>query len=191
MREVVFKYRGYIFVPLAVLILVLGKPTPLSYTTGILLALLGEVIRIWGVGYAGTTTREGEVKAAQLVTAGPYSYVKNPLYIGNFITGIGFCIMAIGGVSLPVRVIMLALLPVFYGGVYGTIIPLEEDYLQKAFGGTYKKYSESVPRIFPRFIPYPERTGTFKWQTIYRAESHTLVMFVIMCILMALKISGG
>src|SRR6201996_8802882 len=69
-----------------------GKPSAFSIATGLPLAFAGEALRMWAVGYSGVTTRGDTVTAPALVTAGPYAYVRNPLYVGNALTGAGFAL---------------------------------------------------------------------------------------------------
>ncbi|MHC9542451.1 MAG: isoprenylcysteine carboxylmethyltransferase family protein [Vulcanimicrobiota bacterium] len=189
MRQWFFKWRGALMVPLAVVIIVFGKPTFASYIIGIIIASVGELIRVWGVGYAGKTTRAQEVKAPFLVTAGPYAYVRNPLYLGNAITGLGFVLMACLGISSwKISLILWILYLLFYITVYGTIIPLEEEFLKKTFGDTYTEYCREVPPVFPAFKPYAKQQGTFSWTPVMKGESQTLIMFFLFSVIMALKI---
>ncbi|MBI2251845.1 MAG: hypothetical protein HYU63_03700 [Armatimonadetes bacterium] len=187
-REWVFKWRGWIISPLAILILYIAKPTLLSFRIGITLAALGEILRIWAVGYAGSTTRKSELIAPTLVTAGPYAYLKNPLYLGNIITATGFCIMALGKSTFIEKIILFSLFLIFYFIIYSLIISIEEDYLLKTFGETYKNYSKKVPRIIPRLKPYTNSSGTFKWNVIFKAEIHTLIMLIIIILIMYWKL---
>lgn len=63
--------------------------------TGICVVLLGEAIRVWSVGYAGSETRTTSgVGGSNLVTQGPYSLIRNPLYWGNIMIYSGFGIMS-------------------------------------------------------------------------------------------------
>jgi protein-S-isoprenylcysteine O-methyltransferase Ste14 len=188
LRTWFFKWRGALMVPLAIIILILGKPIPLSFTIGIVIALLGELLRIWGVGYAGKTTRALEIKAPFLVTAGPYAYVRNPLYIGNALTGLGFVIMACGGIPWTTRAILASLYLIFYVVVYGTIIPQEEDYLKTTFGDIYTQYCSNVGRVLPRLAPYKDRQGTFSWAPVFKGETETLIMFTLFSAIMAFKL---
>jgi protein-S-isoprenylcysteine O-methyltransferase Ste14 len=174
-------------VPLAIIVLYMGEPVLASYLAGIVIALIGEAIRIWGVGYAGKTTRAQEIKAPFLVTAGPFAFVRNPLYLGNALTGFGFVIMACGALPWALRAFLVCLYLLFYGIVYGTIIPQEEAYLRETFGETYINYCNNVPRIVPRFTPYPQRQGTFSWTPVWKGEIQTLIMFIIFSVIMTLK----
>lgn len=185
LREFVFRWRGWIIAPLALFVLFVAQPNIYSYLFGLVFVILGEFLRIWGVGYAGSTTRESELAAPQLVTAGPYAYIKNPLYLGNFITALGFYFMAIGRMPDAEKYIILALFLAFYLIVYGIIIPLEEVYLYGTFGEPYLIYAKMVPRIIPRALrPYFVPQGRFNWQVIFKAEVHTLIILLVMVILM-------
>lgn len=166
-------------IPSAVLVVVLCHPTPESFVAGLVVALLGEALRCWGVGYSGTTTRESRVIAPQLVTAGPYAHLRNPLYLGNFITALGFLVVGSGGIDWSLRLALGAVIVVSYFTVYGIIIPLEEEYLGRMFGDAYTEYMKHVPRIVPRLVPYESRQGTFKWGVIKNAEIHTLILFTL------------
>lgn len=182
-----FRYRGWVFFPLAVLILVVGKPTLPSYLAGLLVALAGEALRIWGVGYAGLTTRGSQVIAPELVTDGPFAYVRNPLYLGNIITALGVCVMALGAFALAWRLGVPVLVALFYLGVYRTIISHEERFLQTTFGEPYRLYLDTVPRLIPRLTPARQGRGTFKWPAISQGEVQSLVMLALMCLILALK----
>ncbi|MBI2263689.1 MAG: isoprenylcysteine carboxylmethyltransferase family protein [Armatimonadetes bacterium] len=188
MSAVVFRWRGFLFLPLVVVFLVWGRPSVRSFVIGFIVALFGEALRIWGVGYAGGTTRSSEVCAPYLVTAGPYGYVENPLYLGNFIMGFGFFLMSCGVVSLWTRLLFLVLLLFFYSLIYGAIIPLEESYLLTQFGDGYHRYAQAVHRLLPRKTPYHPALGTFSWAVIGRSEVHTLIYFALMTIIMYAKI---
>ena len=116
-------------------------------------ALAGEALRCWAVGYSGVTTRADRVVAPQLVTAGPYAYVRNPLYVGNFITALGFTLAFTGGTS-PSRRALFG----FVGlgamlAIYAAIVPLEEAYLRETFGPPFDAYVARVPRILPQLLP--------------------------------------
>jgi len=101
--EFVFARRGELLAVPALALAAFGRPSAFSIAVGLPLAFAGEAIRAWAVGYSGVTTRGDTVTAPALVTAGPYAYVRNPLYAGNFITALGFAIAFTGANSGAAR----------------------------------------------------------------------------------------
>lgn len=181
-RNTLFKYRGWLFVPLAIIIVIFARPTVFSFAIGGFLAFLGELLRIWGVGYSGITTRDSKVIAPELVTAGPYAYTRNPLYIGNFITAMGFLVIASGGwgISVWFRCLIYFFVFLYYYYIYINIIICEEKYLLETFKEDFAEYCREVPRLFPKFSPHKKTLGKFKLKAILFAESQTFIMFVIL-----------
>ena len=89
--QVLFKNRGWLPVPfLAVPLLVPGVQSSQSWTVGLLLVFLGELVRTAGVAAAGTVTRRRSRDVQRLVTYGAFAWCRNPLYVGNFLAWIGF-----------------------------------------------------------------------------------------------------
>jgi len=76
---------------------------------GGLIVVLGESIRLAGVAAAGTVTRRRSRDVQRLVTYGIFSWVRNPLYVGNFLIWMGFVV--ISGVLwfLPLAIIIFAI----------------------------------------------------------------------------------
>src|SRR5579862_3776389 len=132
-RAFVFKNRGSLLAAPAALLAAFGKPSALSVTLGLPIAFAGELIRCWAVGYSGVTTRGDVVEAPKLVTAGPYAYVRNPLYVGNFITALGFAIAFTGKNSGRARAALIGGSLATMLGVYATIVPHEEEFLRSEF----------------------------------------------------------
>ncbi|MBV8172297.1 MAG: isoprenylcysteine carboxylmethyltransferase family protein [Candidatus Eremiobacteraeota bacterium] len=190
-RAVVFKNRGLILLPVALALVIFGQPTEFSAAIGVAIALCGELIRIWAVGYSGATTRADVVTAPKLVTAGPYAMMRNPLYVGNAIIAIGFTVAFSGGVPLMQSFWLLAFVLVIVIGVYTTIVPLEEEYLARAFGMRFTQYTTLVPRFIPWKGPIDKSKQEGKWNrsVINSAESTTIGLFVLMVIVLVLKLT--
>lgn len=190
-RESIFKHRGTLLALPAVSLAVLGKPTAGSIALGLPIALAGEAIRCWAVGYSGVTTRADYVVAPALTTAGPYAYVRNPLYVGNFITALGFTIAFTGGLCAARRSTLgiLGLGTMF--GVYAAIVPLEEAFLRETFGAAFDAYRSRVPRLMPRTSPAEPQAGTYDGSTIANAETRTFLTFGAMLVALAVKAIGG
>ena len=108
--------------------------------TGLTLLLLAAGGRIWASLYLSGR------KNSELVTEGPYSLVRNPLYLFSFI---GFL-----GAGLVFESIVLALLMagIFAVGHWPTMRKEEED-LRRIFGKAYEDYAQRVPRFIPRIGP--------------------------------------
>lgn len=141
-----FKHRSYTPIPLLAAVLVLADPTWVSFTAGLGIVLAGEAMRLWGVLYAGSATRTtGEVGAGRLVTDGPFSHVRNPLYAGNFLLSLGLVIMSWAWMPW-----MLILFLGLFGVQYTFIVKEEERFLSDRFGDQYAEYSARVRRWIPR-----------------------------------------
>ena len=72
------------------------------------------------------------VIAPELVTAGPYAYVRNPLYAGNFITAAGFAIAFTGRNCPLMRALLVGGSLASMAAVYAAIVPHEEEFCAKS-----------------------------------------------------------
>ncbi|GAC1546393.1 MAG: hypothetical protein NVS2B17_29700 [Candidatus Velthaea sp.] len=183
----VFARRGELLAIPAVGLAALGKPSAFSIALGLPLAFAGEAIRAWAVGYSGVTTRGNEVEAPALVTAGPYAHVRNPLYVGNFITALGFAVAFTGNNSSGARAGLLAASLGTMLGVYSVIVPHEEGFLRETFGAAFDEYVARVPRVFPSAQPAEPQSGSYDPSVIGKAESRTFLTFGAMLAVLALK----
>lgn len=158
--------------------LVFMEPTLLSIVFGFAVALSGELIRIWSVGFAGSETRTTSgVGGTYLVTQGPYSIVRNPLYLGNILIYTGIGIMS------------NALFPylqiagwIFFTFQYYCIILAEEDFLSNKFSETYSQYRSSVNRFIPWFYELPKTIRSnlnFNLKEGIKSEKRSLQAFLI------------
>lgn len=187
MNAFVFKNRGAALAIPALALVIFGKPDAFGVTVGLPLALAGELLRIWAVGYSGVTTRGDTVTAPELVTAGPYAYVRNPLYVGNFITAAGFAIAFTGANSFAAKVALIGGSLSVMAAVYAVIVPHEERFLRARFGEAFVRYCETVPPIVPQLEPVELQQGTWKPGVIAQAESRTFITFGVMLAALAVK----
>ncbi|HEY4439919.1 MAG TPA: isoprenylcysteine carboxylmethyltransferase family protein [Candidatus Elarobacter sp.] len=186
-KAFVFANRGTLLAIPAVVLAAAGKPSAFSIATGLPLAFAGEAIRMWAVGYSGDTTRGDTVTAPQLVTAGPYAYVRNPLYVGNFLTAAGFAVAFTGKNSAAARTALVLGSLAAMVGVYAVIVPHEEDYLRRTFGAAFDDYTRKVPPVLPLVEPAEPQQGQYDPDVIARAESRTFLTFGAMLAALALK----
>jgi protein-S-isoprenylcysteine O-methyltransferase Ste14 len=185
LRVLFFKYRSYTPIPLLLAILIFAAPSSASLVSGFAVTLLGQCLRLWAVSHAGGATRTtGTVGAgAELITHGPFAYVRNPLYLGNFLIALGFCLMAWAGMPW-LLLIFLAL----FGLQYQMIISLEEEHLRQRFGKIYNDYLAQVPRFVPRFTPFrPQSTPGMPLARALRIEKDTLLSTVLISLAIFLR----
>lgn len=187
MRAFVFKNRGLLLSLPAAMLTLCGRPSARSIATGLPLAFAGELLRCWAVGYSGVTTRNDAVTAPKLVTAGPYAYVRNPLYLGNFITAAGFAIAFTGNNSGGARRALIFGSLAAMAAVYTAIVPHEEEFLQAQFGEAFEKYCERVPRIVPQIEPMPDGEGEWDSGALVAAESKTFATFAAMLVALVVR----
>ncbi len=183
----VFARRGELLAGPALALAAFGKPSAFSIAVGLPLAFAGEAVRAWAVGYSGVTTRGDTVTAPALVTAGPYAYVRNPLYVGNVITAAGFAIAFTGENGPRARIPLVAGALAAMLGVYAIVVPHEERFLRRTFGEAFDAYATAVPRVLPRTSPAGSQSGRYDPAVIGRAETRTFMTFGAMLAALAWK----
>lgn len=171
-----FKIRSFTPIPFIIALLYFANPTWISVSLSIPFITIGELLRIWAVGYAGGTTRATALGAARdLVTTGPYSYVRNPLYLGNLLLSLGITIFSHVPWLIPVLIIG-------YFIQYMPIIAVEEIYLLESCGKVYEEYQREVARFLPNFRPYTNPSShDFSWARSFKSEKRTLT--AIICVI--------
>ncbi len=108
---------------------------------GILLLILGFIIRVWATYYFYKSRMKVIVLNTQgnLITTGPYRYSRNPLYIGgNVFIFFGASLVLGTPTGILITLIHLPLLDL--------MIRKEERQLEKAFGKDWLDYKAKVPR---------------------------------------------
>ncbi len=191
MQAFLFKNRGALLAIPAAALALFGKPSGASIAAGVPIAVAGELLRCWAVGYTGVTTRGDAVEAPQLVTGGPYAYVRNPLYVGNFITALGFTLAFTGACSRTRRLGLAAASLGTMAAVYAAIVPHEEQFLRSRFGEEFETYCKSVPPVLPSLRPFAPSRGVWNATAIAQAESKTFMTFAVMLAALAIKSARG
>jgi protein-S-isoprenylcysteine O-methyltransferase Ste14 len=165
-----FRYRGFLPVPfILVPLLVPGTQTLRGWLIGAGFIVAGEAFRMMGVAAAGTVTRRRSRNVQRLVTYGIFSWLRNPLYVGNFLIWIGFVIGSGVLWFLPVALVLFAV-------EYTFIVRYEEGVLESIFGAEYLEYKRRTPRWFPR--PPPTRdAGPHEWGEAWRSEISTFAQY--------------
>lgn len=114
---------------------------------GVLLIVLCILGRTWCALYIGGK------KKHELVTTGPFSLVRNPLYVFTLIGAAGV------GLSSGSAVIGAATAATVFL-VFDSVIRSEETFLAGAFGDAYREYLRRVPRWIPRFSGWRDQAET-------------------------------
>ena len=178
-----FNYRSYTPIPFLICMFVFQQATVQSMIIGFIIALVGELIRLWGVSWAGSETRTtGGVGGTYLIVSGPFAYVRNPLYVGNILLYTGFGVM-----SLALFPYLQFLALIFFVLQYYLIVKEEESFLIEKFGESFKNYIKNVPRFIPRFTPYKsENLDQPNWniKAGLRSEKRSLQAFTLVTIIL-------
>jgi protein-S-isoprenylcysteine O-methyltransferase Ste14 len=114
--------------------------------TGWMLLVAGTAWRFWATLYIGGRKLGGR-KNFGVVTEGPYSVCRNPLYFGTA------CILLSGMCFLQSTLFAVGLAGIGLFYILATI-PAEESFLREHLGVTYLDYCRRVPRYLPRFSLY-------------------------------------
>ncbi|RPI71469.1 MAG: isoprenylcysteine carboxylmethyltransferase family protein [Ignavibacteriales bacterium] len=181
LSSVLFKYRSYTPIPFLIVMVFLENANLWSLILGFVVVIIGELIRLWGVSWAGSETRTtGHMEGTYLIISGPFAYVRNPLYIGNILiyTGVGIMSYAL----FPYLQIIALLFFIFQ---YYYIIKGEEEFLQNKYGEQFTEYKKNVPRFFPRLLPYKAKNikqPQFKLKAGLKSERRTFQAIVFIMI---------
>jgi len=133
------RLRTRAFIPFAILLLWLATRAPLNYW-GLVLAAVGELLRLWAAGHIHKGT-------AEITTSGPYALCRNPLYLGSGLLAVGL--------ALVVRSYWLtAIVIVLFIAFHLVTIAYEESRLTIRYGTPYLEYCRHVPRLRPRLGPW-------------------------------------
>jgi len=163
--RLIFGVRLFVGLGVAALSLEWLEPTPFLNSKYRLMQLLafaliagGLALRTWASGSAGRHTRTANIEAPELITGGPFAYVRNPIYVGTMVLALGMALLIGDKWAIVCATLTLAVL-------YVVIVPAEEAFLQRRFGEAYGRYCAAVPRLFPRLRPWGERCERpFQWQ---------------------------
>jgi len=135
------------------------------------LLLAGMFLRVWAGGCAGSHTGDSKIQAPRLSTGGPYAFVRNPIYFGTILIGVGMV-----GLIGDLRLLPLCLIT--FVVLYAFIVPAEEKFLRESFGGEYDAYSCAVPRLIPRLTRWKgSRNVPFNWG-ILAGEARIAVVLI-------------
>ncbi|PKK88189.1 MAG: isoprenylcysteine carboxylmethyltransferase family protein [Candidatus Wallbacteria bacterium HGW-Wallbacteria-1] len=107
-----------------------------------------------------------------LVTDGPYSLTRNPLYFFSLVGAIG--------VGLTTETILFpAVITLAFAIYYPMVIMSEENRLKKMHGETFDEYALKVPRFFPSRRNFIEPEEYVVKPRIFRSHLRDALWFVL------------
>jgi protein-S-isoprenylcysteine O-methyltransferase Ste14 len=137
----------------------------LLFLLGILLVGIASMGRVWCSLYIAGH------KTTALVTEGPYSLTRNPLYFFSLVgsVGVGLCTETF---LLP------TILIIGFALYYPDVIHKEEKILLEIHHETYREYIASTPRFFPNLKHFSEPVTYLVDPKIFRRHLADALMFV-------------
>jgi len=143
---------------------------------GMALVMLGLLLRVCSRGYKAENSGNGHA----LVKGGPYRFVRNPMYLGIFLIGLGVILISFRWWVLCVFVIFLA-------ARYYTLIVKEERLLEQSFGDEYREYKTHTPRLFPMLLRWLTRNAAeylpLRWQWLKRELNSVILLPLVIAII--------
>jgi protein-S-isoprenylcysteine O-methyltransferase Ste14 len=127
---------------------------------------LGAILRVWGTAYIGSEImRDAKMQGERFIAAGPYRYVRNPLYLGAWLVSLGVSIL------MPPSGAAFFLLA--FSAFLLVLLSAEEQFLLKRQGDAYQEYRRRVPRLLPRMgtggVASPARP---RWVQAFLVETY-------------------
>ena len=132
----------------------------------------GAFVRVITSGFAalGTSGRaKVAAEASELNTTGPYSLVRNPLYVGRILNFTGIAMLT-GSWVYGAIILLLAIL------VYERISVYEEEYLRGKFGEAHARWAAEVPALLPRLTGWVTPKYPFWWKRMIWREQNKLFL---------------
>jgi len=135
------------------------------YPLGVFLVGIGTLGRVWCSLYIAGRKR------SELVTEGPYSICRNPLYFFSLVgaLGIGFTTETL---SVPLIVLMT------FSLYYPLVIKREEIQMARLHGAMFETYRGKVPRFIPKFSLFHEAESYVVHVELFRRHVVSAVWFV-------------
>lgn len=151
--------------------------TPVVIIAGAVLSAIGMVLRVTGTAYLGSgIVHDANMQGSELISSGPFRYVRNPLYLG------GWCMVAAICLLMPPTGALITMLLVTL--FYLRLIFAEELFLECHLGAVYQHYRRMTPRFAPRLrTNLPGGTARREWLLAALAEVFSIGTFFTLAVL--------
>jgi protein-S-isoprenylcysteine O-methyltransferase Ste14 len=123
-----------------------GSPPALAVPVASMVIAVGAALYItclWLFARIGRGTPGPWDAPRRLVTAGPYRWVRNPIYLGALLVVVGEAWLFLAPALLAYAMVMALAVHLF-------VVGYEEPTLRRTFGDAYREYLATVPRWIPR-----------------------------------------
>lgn len=170
-----YRFRQFVGIAFLFVLTFLGAPGKLGelgrwlFYIGAAITIPGMLIRLWASGHVK--------KDKALATSGPYGYVRHPLYVGNHLITLGFCLASGLWWSLPAWLVIGL---IFYPGT----IKHEDEVLHRLFGKTWEDWRARTHALIPRLTPYkPGQTGEWSFSQSLRVNGEpVIILILVLCL---------
>lgn len=164
----------------AVALALLATPSEASLLEGVPLVLAGLLIRAWAAGHLQ--------RNKELATSGPYSYLRDPLYVGRLLL---LCGLGVIGNNPMAYALCGAALLVFFLNYMPRKVRKETARLEKHHGERYAEYRRQVRSLIPRLRPYPGRSmNRWRLALFWRENREQWLMLAVVLLLVAMVLRG-
>jgi len=130
----------------------------------------GELLQLWAAANL--------FKNETLAQTGPYAWIRNPMYSGRFLVGVGLAVM------LSLRWLMLPIFAVVYIVYVHARVLREEERLREYLGEPYTEYCRRVGRWFPRRFPRPAGLVSWSWASVARNHQLRVTLGLVIVVLL-------
>jgi len=119
-----------------------ASKNPIVDSLGVILCAAGMAFLVWARQHLGRNWSQtvSIKKGHELITSGPYSYVRHPMYAGGFIACIGSAIVC-GGAWILLLVIL--------GTIFIWRVGAEDRLMAKQFPNEYPEYKKRTKALIP------------------------------------------
>ena len=138
------RYTRWLAALLSPSVILIAPPIRPQWAVYLLEAFGLGCLAICVLGRIWTSLYVADRKDTHLMVLGPYSVVRNPLYMFSFIgiVGIGFVLQVIT---------LLVIAIILFVPYYSMIVALEETQMSQLHGASFAEYVARVPRWLPNF----------------------------------------
>ncbi len=146
---------------------------------GVSLIFLGQLLRVSARGHKSENSKSGK----KLIQDGPYSLVRNPMYLGIILIGLGVVLFILEFWAFVLFVLLFAFR-------YWELFVKEEKMLAEVFGKQYSVYKKNVPRIIPKLSDIcgkEIRTYLPLKLAWFKRESLSIVLVLAVCLLIEFR----